>query len=102
MGDAPKAYQERIRREQTHVWSLCTGGWERQIQAVGGVFTGLSVKSNGGGVLLVVKANFEGRNMVCFTSALAITSAMIMADTAILGNTARWRPDSYAGGKVDE
>lgn len=96
MGDADRAYQQKIDREKTRVWTLCVGGWEKLIEAVGGELTGLSAKPSGGGVLLVIKANFEGKAMVCFTSALDLASAMVLAASAIDGNTAKWRPDSFA------
>lgn len=95
MGDADRAYQAKVDREKMRVWTLCCGGWERLIEAVGGEFTGLSAKPGGGGVLLVVKANFEGKDMVCFFSALDIASAMVLGASAIDGNKAKWKPDVF-------
>lgn len=96
MGDADRAYQQKIDREKSRVWSLCAGGWEKLIEAVGGELTGLSAKPSGGGVLLVIKASFEGKQMVCFTSALDLASAMVMAAASIDANTAKWRADTFA------
>lgn len=94
MADYPsQAYADKIARQQRAVWHLVNGGLESAVERVGGEVTNVNLKASGGGWLLVIKASFEGKAMVMFTSALGIGDALLVAEEAISANKAKWRDD---------
>lgn len=87
---------DELRKYGQPVVYLLTGGIEHLVDASGGVFLGMSIRSAQGDALVVVRADFEGKRMVGFASGATAAGALVRLHTDLRGEGLKWRQDKYA------
>ena len=71
-------------------------GLASDLDRVGGYLTRLAFRCGVDDCLLTVSAQFDGRPMVCFTSAIDPARAIIKAAREIAHNKAKWKEDEFS------
>lgn len=83
------------RRYTKPVLYLLTGGLAFMVDRQGGVFMSFTARSQGGDVLLIVRAVFDERSMVAFVGAATMAGALARLYDDLRGNQVKWRKDKY-------
>jgi len=71
-------------------------GLASDLDRVGGYLTRMAFRCGVDDCLLTVSAEFDGRPMVCFTSAIDPCRAIIKAAREISRNEVKWKEDEFA------
>ncbi len=92
-----EAKQEE-RQQQVNIEVLAAVEFELvgTVAFLGGMLLGLSIKIGAVDCLMTLRADFEGRRMVCFVGAPDIGSCLRKAVTEGHINNLKWKEDSYA------
>lgn len=72
------------------------GGLESSVEHAGGVLLGLSVKFNGAGCLLTLKAEFPAGGMVGFVGGDDLAHVMRKGAAAAVRDGVKWKADKWA------
>ena len=84
--------QERLRNE---VGGLLDGFLAADISSLGGELTGVTLLDRGYDSLMILKASFEGKKMVCFVGAGTWAQCLRKASAEARQNKLKWREDKY-------
>lgn len=91
---------ERLqKRYATPLVFMMTGGLEFLVEQCGGVCQGISIRSNYGDSLLVIRADFEGLAMVAFVGSATAAGCVCRAEKELRNGGLKWREDKFKKGK---
>lgn len=92
-----QAQEERARKTAEKLAYDIDYGLEKNVAASGGTLGGLSIKLNGGDVLMTLRARFPAGAMVAFVGSETIGGAVRKATRDASGDKLQWRVDKWAG-----
>lgn len=90
------AIEARIEKVRADVLHACFGGLEAGVSHAGGELTGFTVKYDGGGVLLVLRAVFPGGAMVGFVGSEDLAAGLAKAAREAARDAIKWKVDQWA------
>lgn len=76
------------------------GGLESALKRGGRDFRGLTIKWNGLEALCVVKARWEGQDVISFVGSSGVAECLAKAHRDAASGKLRWRADKYSGKQV--
>lgn len=88
--------EEREARLRAAVAKTVDYGLAGAVAGAGGELLGLSIRMGPVEVLLTLRADFEGKKMVCFVASSTWAHALVKAEREAHRNELRWRPDKFA------
>lgn len=84
-----------LKKHRQAVMFMVNGGMESLIDRAGGECAGYSVRLGYGDCLMVIRADFNGKPMVCFVGATSAAAALARAEKELRNGKLRWRKDDY-------
>lgn len=88
--------ERRQTKARTELLLAVYGGLAGSVEQVGGVLLGFSAKLRRGDCLLTIRADFEGRRMVCFVGGQDLAEGLVKAVREVGQNKVSWREDRYS------
>lgn len=90
------AEAKRRKRNDSIGWAI-ESDVTRAVEDLGGSLTGITFKWDTYQVMAIIKADFEGKDMVAFCASGDWPSVILKLVAEGKGNKLRWRPDKYRG-----
>lgn len=97
MGKLDRLMDARAAKEKEQTLVAVYGGLEAAVGGAGGEMLGFSVKLDGLGCLLILKAHFPAGTMVGFVGAETIDGCLRKATWEAARDLIKWREDKWRG-----